>query len=211
MTQKSNKTDEKAKKVVKETAENVKKTSEKAEETAKKVTGKAKDAASEAKAKAGKTADKAKKKAEEVSEDVSEANFWDDVQDNISEGAKVLNEEAREFADKVSSYSERIFGVIREKASDAFQYSTNLTKDAVNYAQAMAEKYRDRAEINKLNEEKKKASSQLGMNIYLAYKNNDNRVPVQTFSQKKVKSVLKELEELDKKILDLTEEEEKKK
>jgi len=207
MTQKSNKSDEKAKKVVKETAEKVKKTTGKAEETAKKVTDKAKDATSEAKAKAGKTADEAKKKVEEV----SEANFWDDVQDNISEGAKVLNEEAREFAEKVSSYSERIFGVIREKASDALHYGTNLTKDAVNYAQTMAEKYRDRVEINKINEEKKKASSQLGMNIYLAYKNNDNRVPVQTFSQKKVKSVLKELEELDKKILDLTEEEEKKK
>ncbi len=216
MTQKSNKTEkEKAKKVAKETAENVKKTTKKAEQTvedkAKKASSKAKSAASEMKDKAGKAAAETKEKVEEVKEDVSEANFWDDVQGNISEGAKVLNEEAKEFAEKVSSYSENIFGVIREKASDALNYGTNLTKEAVNYAQTMAEKYRDRVEVSKLNEEKKKASSQLGMNIYLAYKNNDNRVPVQTFSQKKVKSVLKELEELDKKILDLTEEEEKKK
>ena len=153
----------------------------------------------------GKAAGQGKKKEESAQATLGEQGFWEDVQENISEGAKVVNEETREFAEKVAGYSEKIFGVVKEKAEEAFRYSTDLTKDAVNYAQKVGEKYRDRQEINKLNEEKKRASSQLGLNIYLAYKNNNNRVPQQTFNQKKIKSVLKELEELDKKILELSE------
>jgi len=196
---------EKARKAGKEAAEGIKKIHQETEEVTQKAKQKVKSTAHEVNEKAGDKVTSAKEKVKDISEAAANAGFWEDVQENISEGAKVLNEEAKEFAEKVGSYSERIFGAIREKAADALNYGTNLTKDAVNYAQTLAEKYRDQAEISKLNEEKKKASSQLGMNIYLAYKNNDNRVPVQTFRQKKIKSLLKELEELDKKILDLTE------
>lgn len=188
----------------KTTAGKTRSTAKKTGSTAKRKTA---NATSKVKKEAKVKADTVKEKAENVKEEVRDAGFWDDVQDNISEGAKVLNEETKEFAEKVASYSENIFGIIKEKASDAFSYSADLTKDAVNYAQKLGETYRDRYEINKLNEEKKKASSQLGMNIYLAYKNNDNRVPVQTFRQKKIKSVLKELEELDKQILERSEKE----
>lgn len=153
--------------------------------------------------------DSAKERFEDISETAANQHFWDDVQENITEGAKVISEETRDFAEKVAAYSEKIFGIIREKASDAYQYGADLTEDAVNYAQKLGEKYRDRYEVNKLNEEKKKIASQLGMNIYLAYKNNDNRVPVQTFRQKKIKAALKDLEELDKQILDFSEKEEK--
>jgi hypothetical protein len=196
---------------------NAKKTSStKARSTAKKAAGstrkttqttrnRAEDSASKAKEESKKRVDSAKERFEDISETATDQHFWDDVQENISEGAKVIGEETRDFAEKVAAYSEKIFGIIREKASDAYQYSADLTKDAVNYAQQVGEKYRDRYEVNKLNEEKKKTASQLGMNIYLAYKNNDNRVPVQTFNQKKIKAALKELEELDKQILDFSE------
>lgn len=195
---------------------NTKKTaSSKSKTTTKKATGtsksaktaqkKAQTAASKVKKETKEKVVSAKEKVEDISEPGTDPKFWDDVQENISEGAKVLNEEARDFAEKVASYSEKIFGIVKDKASDAYQYSADLTKDAVNYAQKLGEKYRDRYEINKLNEEKKKTASQLGMNIYLAYKNNDNRVPVQTFRQKKIKSALKELEELDKQIIDHSE------
>ncbi|MGC9343670.1 MAG: hypothetical protein ACP5E3_13280 [Bacteroidales bacterium] len=194
----------------KTTATKSKSTSKKASGTAKKTAKttrkKAEATASKVKNESKERVDSAKERLEDISETSKDPRFWDDVQDNISEGAKVLNEEAKEFAEKVASYSEKIFGIVKDKASDAYHYSADLTKEAVNYAQKLGEKYRDRYEVNKLNEEKKKTASQLGMNIYLAYKNNDNRVPVQTFRQKKIKSALKELEELDKQIIDYSEE-----
>ena len=154
----------------------------------------------------GKRVGSVKENFKDISELGGNQYFWENIQENTVDGVRIITEEAKDFAGKVASYSENIFGVVREKAEDVFKYGTNLTQDAVNYAQSISEKYKDRFEIAQLNEEKKKASSQLGMYIYLAYKNNDNKVPRQTFAQRKVKSVLKELEELDKKIIDMSEE-----
>ncbi len=197
---------EKAKETVKKTAKTIDEKAEQAKSASEKLRENLKDADQKTKKEAKKQVDSAKEKFKDISDQTTDKAFWDDVQENVSAGARTLNEEAKDFAEKVSSYSENIFGAIREKAKGAFKQGSDLTAEGVNYAQKVADQYRDRYEINKLNEDKKKAASQLGMHIYLAYKNNDNRVPVQTFAQKKVKSVIKELEDIDKEIIKLSQE-----
>lgn len=141
-----------------------------------------------------------------TSKEKNEPGFWDDTKENINEGARVIGEEARDIGERISSYSEIIFGKIKEKTEEVFQSGKDLTEDAVNRAQEVAEKYRDRSEIRKLNEEKKKVASQLGMSFYLILKNNDNKVPETILRRKAIKTTLHEMEELDRKILDLSDE-----
>ena len=136
-----------------------------------------------------------------------ESGFWEDTRENINEGARVIGDEARDLGEKISSYSEIIFGKIKDRTSEVWKSGKELTQEAVNQAQEQAEKYRDRYEIRKLNEEKKKVASQLGMNFYLTVKNNDNKLPETYLRRKEPKSLLQEIEELDKKILELSEKE----
>ncbi len=138
----------------------------------------------------------------------NESGFWDDTKDNINEGAKIVGDEARDLGEKISSYSEEIFGKIKVRTSEVFQSGKELTQDAVNKAQEMAEKYRDQAEVRKLNEEKKKVAAQLGMSFYLILKNNDNKVPDTILRRKAIKTTLKEMEELDQQILELSDDKE---
>jgi hypothetical protein len=133
-----------------------------------------------------------------------EPGFWEDAKENINEGARVVGEEARDLGEKISSYSEEIFGKMKEHTSEMWQSGKELTSDAVNKAQEIAEKYRDQAEVRKLNEEKKRVAAQLGMSFYLILKNNDNKVPDTLLRRKAIKTTLKEMEELDQQILDLS-------
>jgi hypothetical protein len=137
-------------------------------------------------------------------ENKNEQGFWDDAKENINEGARIVGEEARDLGEKISSYSEKIFGEIKDRTTDLFQSGKELTMEAVNKAQEIAEKYRDRTEIAKLNEEKKRVAAQLGMSFYLILKNNDNKVPPTLLRRKDIKTTLKQMEELDQQILDLS-------
>jgi len=128
-----------------------------------------------------------------------ESGFWEEAKDNIGDGA-------RELGQKISSYSEIIFGKIKDRTSDMLQHGKELTQDAVNKAQEKAEEMRDKLEIRKLNEEKKKIAAQLGMNYYLALKNNDNKTPPNFTRQKEIVSLLQEIEDIDKEILKISEE-----
>ena len=138
----------------------------------------------------------------------NEPGFWDDTKENINEGAKIVGDEARDLGEKISSYSEEIFGKIKERTSEVFQSGKELTREAVNKAQEIAEKYRDQTEVRKLNEEKKKVAAQLGMSFYLILKNNDNKVPDTLLRRKAIKTTLKEMEELDQQILELSDDKE---
>ncbi len=150
--------------------------------------------------------DSAKERFSDISETAGKSGFWDEARDNITEGARVFSEEAGEFGERVASYSEKIFGRIRVVSLSAWSRGTELTQEAVQSAQEVAEKYRDQYEINKLNDQKKKAASQLGMQIYLEYKNHDNRLPTTTTGKKDIKNLLNLLQELDKEILKYSEE-----
>lgn len=154
-----------------------------------------------------KNSEQTKKNADENNQENTNKDhgFWDDTKDNISEGARLIGEEARNLGSKVSSYSEVLFGKIREKTSDALKYGLDLTEEGVSKAQELGEQLRDNIQINKLNNEKKRVATQLGMKFYLAIKENKNKVPKNLLENEEILSLLKDLEDIDKEILKLSE------
>jgi hypothetical protein len=181
----------------------------KTESSAKKTTGSKKSSGSKPTVKPKSKASDKSKKEEESKEKSEGTDFWKEASENIAEGTRVINEEARAIGEKLSTYSEKIFGRIKETSSEAYRTSARLTQNAVNNAQALAEKYRDMYEMRNLNNEKKKVGSQLGMKLYLAMKNNNNTIPDDFTSYEEVKSLLEQIEEVDQKIIDLSKEIEK--
>lgn len=130
-----------------------------------------------------------------------EKDFWNETKENINEGAKIIGNEVKHFSKKISSYSEVLFGKIKDNTSEVFKYGLDLTNDGVHRAQEIAENLKDDFEIRKLNTKKKEVSTQLGMKFYLAIKKNENEIPVDLIKDKEILSLLKELEDLDKEIL----------
>ncbi len=179
------------------------------------------DQAGEAKKPVQKKAEDAKERVEEKAaqekektesktyDKTKESAFLDDAKENVSEGAKILGKEAKFLSKKLASYSEIIFGKIKDNTKDAFKYGLDLTNEGVHRAQEMAEDLKDDFEVRKLNNKKKEVSTQLGIKFYLEIKNNDNKIPDNLIKNKEVLSLLKELEDIDKEILKLSEESEK--
>lgn len=130
-----------------------------------------------------------------------EQGFWEDAKENVSEGAKYISDEAKNMGEKLYAYSETIFGKVKDKTSEIVKSGWELTKDATNKAQEVAERFKDKYEVSKLNDEKKKVAAQLGMKYYLAIKNNENHLPRGFRNQKDIQSLFKELEDIDKEIL----------
>lgn len=187
------------KKTIKEEADKIKDTAKKKVEETKKKAGEVKDELDE-------SAEDVKENLRKAGEEISESGFWEETGENISEGAKVVGEEARSITDKISAYSEVLFGKIRDRSSEAFQGGLNLTREGVNKAQAVADDLRDNIEVARLNRKKKEISTQLGMKFYLEVKNNDNKVPDNILRKRVFMSLLKELENIDKQILELKDE-----
>ncbi|MDT8401759.1 MAG: hypothetical protein RQ743_08695 [Bacteroidales bacterium] len=184
----------------------VKNEAEKIKETAEDRVDEIKDKAEGVKEEFKESAEDVKENLRQAGESVSESGFWEEAGENISEGAKIVGEEARKAGEKISAYSEKLFGRIKDKSSEAFKSGLDLTREGVNKAQAAADELRDNIEVGRLNRQKKDVASQLGMKFYLEVKNNDNKVPDNVLRKRVFMSLLKELEDIDKQILDLKDE-----
>jgi|GEM_PF-1359728 len=181
----------------------VKNEAEKIKKTAEDKVDEIKDKAEDVKEEFEESAEDIEENLRQAGESVSESGCREETGENISEGTKIAGEEARKVGEKISAYSERLFGKIRDKSSETFKSGFNLTREGVNKAQAVADELRDNIEVGRLNRQKKDVASQLGMKFYLEVKNNDNEVPDNILRERVFVSLLKELEDIDKQILDL--------
>ncbi len=194
---------------VKKEAKKIKKAAEaKVEETKKKVA----EVKEETKKKVAEVKEEVETSAEVINENlrkagesVSETSFWEETAEDISEGAKIAGEEAGNITEKISAYSEVLFGRIKDISAEAYKSGLDLTREGVNKAQTIADELRDNIAVAKLNREKKEIATQLGMKFYLEIKNNDNKVPDNILRKRVFVSLIKDLENIDKKILDLKE------
>ena len=150
------------------------------------------------------TAKKAEETSRKVGDAVTEAGFWEEATENISEGARIVGEEARLAGEKISAYSEILFGKIKDMSSDFFESGLNLTREAVNKAQKLGEDFRDNIQIKNLNKQKKEVATRLGMKFYLEVKSNDNKIPGNICNKRVFLSLLKEIEKIDKEILEIS-------
>lgn len=169
-----------------------------------------KTTAKSAETKNQKSKPESKQNKESASDKSKEAGFWDDAKDSVSEGAKIIGDEAKNLRQKIASYSEVIYGKIKDNTQEVIKYGLDLTSEGVNKAQEAAEQLKDDYEVRKLNNKKKEVSTQLGMKFYLSVKNNDNKLPENLMKDKEILSLIKELEEIDKEILSRKEETDKK-
>lgn len=207
VTDKVKKEAKKAKKAAEAKFEETKKKVAEVKEESKKKVAEVKE---ETKRKAAEVKDELEKSAEDIKENlrkagesVHEASFWEETGEDISEGAKIVGEEARNISEKISAYSEVLFGRIKDRSAEAFKSGLDLTREGVNKAQALADDMRDNIEVNRLNREKKEIATRLGMKFYLEVKNNNNNVPDNILRKRVFISLIKDLEDIDKKILDL--------
>ncbi|MBS0012229.1 MAG: YtxH domain-containing protein [Bacteroidales bacterium] len=196
----------KSKSKKKEVSDKVKKEAEKIKKSAEDKVKETKEKASEVKEELEETAEDIKENLRKAGEEVSESSFWEETGESISEGARIVGGEARSIAEKISAYSEVVFGKIRDRSAEAFKSGLDLTREGANKAQAIADDLRDNIEVGRLNREKKEIASQLGMKFYLEIKNNNNKVPANILRKRVFMSLLKELENIDKKILELKDE-----
>ena len=127
----------------------------------------------------------------------SEASFWDEARENIAEGARVVG-------DTFSEYSEKFMSTVKEKASEAYKFSSEFTLDAVHSAQGIIDDYRDRIEVKRLSDERDKHTAKLGLRLYHSIKNNKGHIPENFISDENVTTMLHDIEAVDKKLLELT-------
>ncbi len=201
----SDKVKKEAKKVKKETG-HMKKGAKKVKKQAEEKIGETEDKINEVQKEFEESAGDIKENLRKAGESVSESGFWEETSENISEGARIMGEEARNIGEKISAYSEVLFGKVKDRSSEAFKSGLDLTKDAVNKAQVAADDLRDNIEVSRLNKKKKELATQLGMKFYLEVKNNDNKVPDNIMRKRVFMSLMKELENIDKQILKLKDE-----
>jgi hypothetical protein len=199
-----------AKKVKKKAEAKVEKSKKKVAEVKEESKKKVVEVKEETKKKAAEVKDELEKSAEDIKENlrkagesISEASFWEETGEDISEGAEIVGEEARNIGEKISAYSEVLFGRIKDRSAEAFKSGLDLTREGVNKAQTLADELRDNIEVNRLNREKKEIATRLGMKFYLEVKNNNNNVPDNILRKRVFISLIKDLEDIDKKILDL--------
>jgi len=188
---------------VEETTKKVAEVKDEAKKKTTEVEAKAKQKDTEVKQEIETSAENIKENLRKAGESVPETSFWEETGENISEGAKVVGEEARNIAEKISAYSEVLFGRIKDRSAEALKSGLDLTREGVNKAQAVADELRDNIAVSRLNREKKEVATQLGMKFYLEIKNNDNKVPDNILRKRVFMSLIKDLEDIDKKILDL--------
>ena len=201
-----------AKKIKKAAEAKVKETKKKVAEVKEETRKKIAETKDETKKKAAEVKEEVEKSAEVINvnlrkagESVSETSYWEETAEDISEGAKIAGEETRNITEKISAYSEVLFGRIKDISAEAYKTGLDLTREGVNKAQTIADELRDNIEVTRLNREKKEIATQLGMKFYLEIKNNDNKVPDNILRKRVFVSLIKDLENIDKKILGLKE------
>ena len=192
---------EKAKK--EKVSEKLKKEAKKTKQSIEAMGDETKERAEEVKEELKRSTEDIQENLRKAGESVSEGSFWEETGENISEGARIVGDETKRITEKISAYSEVLFGKVKDKSAEAFKSGLDLTREGANRAQSLADELRDNIEVNRLNREKKDIATQLGMKFYLEIKNNDNKVPENILRKRVFLSLLKELENIDKKILDL--------
>lgn len=125
-------------------------------------------------------------------EDQKEKDFWQEAKENVTEGARAVGETVGDYAE-----------TIKEKAGEAFKLSSAFTMDMVHKAQDIIDEFREKQEIKHLSDARDEFMAQAGMALYRAVKENDHKLPDGFIDEKSVAAMLKEIETIDAKIIEI--------
>lgn len=121
--------------------------------------------------------------------------FWSESRENIEAGAKIVGE-------KTSEFTETLFNKLKEKSISAFKSGSKIVDGISHTAIEYTERYKDKGEIYRLSKEKKKIALELGMDVYLFYKDNSSS-EIDPINEKVIVMSLDKLEKLDKQIIEI--------
>ncbi len=96
---------------------------------------------------------------------------------------------------------------IGEKAKEVVKSGSEFTLEMVHKAQEIIDTYKHNQEIKQFGEERDKIMAKLGKHIYQAVKSVVNGLPEHLMEDTEIQTLLKEIESIDKKIIQIKEQE----
>jgi hypothetical protein len=124
-----------------------------------------------------------------------EKSLLGEVAENIGEDAKMVGEKATEIADMIVDKLKKGF-------SQAYDAGAKVVDDVSQTAQGYAEKYKAESEIEKLEGEKNKLTTQLGQSIFRHHLARGRFTEV-FFNKKEIIDQFNQIKRLDKKIVEI--------
>ena len=123
---------------------------------------------------------------------------------NIEEGAKVVGEKvsdvASTLAEKTSEVAGPVIDKVKDSVSDIAELGKKILDEISQTAQDYVEKYRYKAEMKKIGEERKALMIKFGSLIYVRYKIR-NISPEMLFQEQEILRLINDIEGKDKEII----------
>jgi hypothetical protein len=125
--------------------------------------------------------------------------------ENIEEGAKIVGEKVSEVASSIAEKTSEVTGPVIDKVKDSVSGVAELGKKVLDEisqtAQDYIEKYRHKADMKKIGEERKALTIKLGSHIYVRYKVR-NFSPENLFQDQEILGLINDIEQKDKEIIE---------
>lgn len=124
--------------------------------------------------------------------------------ENIEHGAKVVGDKVTEVASEVYEKTSEIAGTVYDKVkdtvSDVVEVGTKAVEDLSRTAQNYIEKYKNKAEMDKIGEDRKRLTSKLGSLVFMRF-TVKNMAKEDLFNDKEIEKLIKDIEVKDKEIV----------
>lgn len=124
-------------------------------------------------------------------------SFFTELFENVEQGAKIVSE-------KTSLFATDTYEKVKKGAADAIDVSSQVVTELYSSASDYTEQFKDKIEMKKLNNQRSELTSDLGRFFYKKYK--VEKVTFSKFSKtKEFTSLLKNIENVDREIVELGE------
>jgi hypothetical protein len=122
------------------------------------------------------------------------------IESSLKEVSEDASTFATEVADKTSKIAEELYAKLKKGVSGAYDVSAVVLDDLVQSAEKYTEKYKHKVEMKRLNSERDELAKGLGSIVYTRF---HQKKPFDStfFSDKRLNSILANIEKLDKDII----------
>jgi hypothetical protein len=117
------------------------------------------------------------------------STFFEEIKENISEGAHTIGKVSSEFIEEV-----------KEKAEELYEAGSEKYEQASGTVQGYIDQYKNDREIKTLNKDKNDLFTTFGSLLYHEFKKNGT-ISKRFLTTKKISSITSEIEMIDKKIM----------
>jgi hypothetical protein len=127
-------------------------------------------------------------------------DFAENIEIGVKSVGKKMSDAAAVVVEKTSTMAKPTYDKLKESFADVSELGKEMLDELTNTAQHYLEKYKNRIEMKKLNDEKNKLVHQLGNIIYVRYKIK-NVGPIKLFRDPDIQTLIKDIENKNKEIV----------